>query len=281
MKTHAHHQNDTDLDLAEFDLSNITADSGVGILGKTFSGKSLLMYLIMYKLSNHFSYGKAMSPTLSSRKKFESCMPLHFIDNPSIDELTAFISIVKETYIDEDRRNRPHRRSFFIADDTGFDKQFMSAKVLKDLMMNGRNYNCFRMLVIQYICNMGPDLRSNLDYLFVFWHNSARDQKNIYDTWFNMMSRPTFNKIFLKATEKYGCLVVDMRKATTTRDWHECIYWYRVPEQYVAPDGMPKFRMCHEDFFKISRRVMVRDHEHRQRTSGELVRLIDVDGNVQ
>lgn len=272
---------DSLLDIGEFDLSKISPDSGVGILGKTFCGKSVLMYLIMYKLSRHFNYGKAMSPTLSSRKKFESCMPLHFIDNPSIDELTAFISTVKETYIDEDRRGRTHRRSFFIADDTGFDKQFMGAKVLKDLMMNGRNYNCFRMLVIQYICGMPPDLRGNLDYLFVFWHNSKKDQRAIYESWFSMMDRKTFNLVFSKVTENYGCLVIDMRKATTTRDWHDCVFWYRVPENYVVPGGMPDFRMCDNDFFKISRRVMIKDHEQHQRTISDMVRLIDVDGNVQ
>jgi hypothetical protein len=268
------------LDIEEFDLSNITPDSGVGILGKTHCGKSVLMYLIMYSLSKHFNYGKAMSPTLSSRKKFESCMPLHFIDNPSVDELTAFISVVKETYIDEDRRGQRHRRSYFIADDTAFDKQFMGAKVLKDLMMNGRNYNCFRMLVLQYICGIGPDLRSNLDYLFVFWHNSKRDQRAIYETWFSMMDRKVFNLVFAKATENYGCLVIDMRKANTTRDWHNCVYWFRVPEKYAA-GGLPEFRMCDDDFFNISRRVIVREHEQRQRTAGETVRLIDVDGNVQ
>lgn len=270
---------DTLLDLDKFDIGSIRPDSGVGILGKTHCGKSTLMYLIMFMLSKHFNYGKAMSPTLSSRKKFESCMPLHFIDNPSVDALTEFVTTVKETFIDEDTRGRPHRRAFFLADDTAFDKQFMNAKVLKDLMMNGRNYNCFRMLVLQYIMTMGPDLRTNLDYMFVFWDNSKPGQKKIYENWFSMMDPKDFRKVFAKATENHGCLVIDTRKANTSRDWHECIFWYRVDE-ITAKDGVPPFKMCDRDFFKISRKVMIREPETRGRATGDLVRLIDIDGNI-
>lgn len=145
-----------------------------------------------------------------------------------------------------------------------------------DMMMNGRNYNCFRMVILQYIKTIGPKLRSNLDYVFCFWASSKADRDAIYSNWFDLMGRKTFDLVFRKCTENYGALVINVRAANTSRNWRDCVFWYRVDED-IAINGPGEFKMCDRDFFRISKKVL---NTNVDRLPNDMVRMIDVDGNI-
>lgn len=262
------------LDIDEFDLSRITVDTGILIVGKTACGKSTLMYNIMAQLASQFDFGKAMTPTLSSRKRFESCMPRQFIEKQSIDGLQSYMDYVKDKYDKDDATGKEKKKTYIICDDTAFDEKFMNSTTLKELMMNARQFGMFRMLVLQYLMTIKPGLRSNADFVFVFWDNNSANQKKIHINWFGMVPYPKFRELFSMATQNFGTIVIDVRKSAISRDWHDCVFWYRAKEEH------PTFQMCQPDFFKLGRRTMVSEDRKPDQASSSRVRLIDTDGNV-
>lgn len=281
-------------DIEEYDLSRITPRSGICIIGKTACGKSTLMYDIMLRLASRFYLGLAMTPSLSSYQKFQSCIPRHFIKEPVTSELETFVDLVRQDHRHRMNGEIEQREYFFIADDCGFDKQFMNSKVLRQMMMNGRNFNLFRLLVIQYLMAIGPDLRSNIDLIFLFWDNNVNNQKKMHANWFSFIPFPKWQKMFATVTRNYGTMVLDVRKCAVSHNYRDCVFFYRAEMHDLEP-----FQMCHPSFFEISNKTFIDRDSATQvmaRTGGgaaaaprvasddddneSQVRLISIDGEI-
>jgi len=276
-------------DISEYDLEQITPRTGVCIIGKTACGKSTLMYDIMHRLAPRFYLGLAMTPSLSSYQKFQSCIPRHFIKEPVTTDLESFVDLMRHDHRHRLNAQLDEREYFFIADDCGFDKQFMNSKVLRQMMMNGRNFNLFRLLVIQYLMAIGPDLRSNIDLIFLFWDNNVNNQKKMHANWFSFIPFPKWQKMYATVTRNYGTMVLDVRRCAVSHDYRDCVFFYRAEMYDLVP-----FQMCHPSFFQISDKTFIdRDGvtqviaETRESAGAcvaeddeNQIRLISVDGDI-
>lgn len=216
------------------------------IVGKRCSGKSILLFDIMSHMSGWFNYGLALSPTQSSRKKFASCMPRSFIDHQSPERLEEFVTIVNAEFDKAMARGREPRSVYLLCDDVAYDDKFMRCKTLQEVFLNGRQFNCTCVMVAQYIMKCSPSLRGNSDYVFCFWDNNQRNQEKIWEYWFNMMPKPLFKEVFQECTRDYGVLVMDVRASATSRDWHDCVFWYKADPEAIEP-----FTLCDPDFFRL------------------------------
>ena len=66
--------------------------------------------------------------------------------------------------------------------------------------------------------------------------------------------------MFAECTKDYGVLVMDVRASATSRDWHDCVFWYKGR----TPSEIPSFSLCDKDFFKLNDYCRVEDHEDRK-----------------
>lgn len=233
-----------------FDIKEqIMPGATIEIIGKRASGKSNLLYEIMSETCHFFDYGMSYTPTQSSRQKMLATMPEQFVHPPDIPMLETFIRNVNVLYDKAIEQGKKPKNAYLICDDCAFDKQFMQSKPLNEVFLNGRNFNITCILVLQYLKNVGPALRQNADFVFVFWNNNEDVQRDIYKYWFSQMgSFKLFKEVFEDCTVDYAVLVLDVRRSAVSRDWHDCVYWYKAKEsQYVDP-----FIMCNRDFFKLS-----------------------------
>jgi len=230
-----------------------------------------------------------MTPSLSSYQKFQSCIPRHFIKEPVTTDLESFVDLMRHDHRHRLNAQLDEREYFFIADDCGFDKQFMNSKVLRQMMMNGRNFNLFRLLVIQYLMAIGPDLRSNIDLIFLFWDNNVNNQKKMHANWFSFIPFPKWQKMYATVTRNYGTMVLDVRRCAVSHDYRDCVFFYRAEMYDLVP-----FQMCHPSFFQISDKTFIdRDGvtqviaETRESAGAcvaeddeNQIRLISVDGDI-
>jgi hypothetical protein len=246
------------------------------IVGKRCSGKSILLFDIMSQMEGWFNYGMALSPTQSSRQEFAKCMPNLFIHRQSPERLEAFVTTVNQTYDKAIAVGKPTRASFLICDDTAFDRQFMRCKTLQEVFLNGRQFGLTCVIVAQYIMTISPALRGNSDFVFVFWDNNAKNQDKIWEFWFNMMDKKTFKEVFAACTQGYSCLVMDVRASATSRDWHDCVFWYK------ANTKPPPFTFCDRDFFLLNDHLRVGDSATRtiKASSRETVWRLGLDGRI-
>lgn len=246
------------------------------IVGKRCSGKSVLLFDIMSHMAGWFNFGLALSPTQSSRQAFAKCMPTMFIHKQSPEKLEQYVTMVNQMYDKAIALGQPTRTSYLICDDTAFDHKFMRCKTLQEVFLNGRQFGLTCVIVAQYIMTISPALRGNSDFVFVFWDNNSKNQDKIWEFWFNMMDKKTFREVFSACTRDFSCLVMDVRASATSRDWHECVFWYKARTQ------PPPFTFCDRDFFLLDDYCKVQDSETRQiKQSGrERVWRLGLDGRI-
>ena len=53
----------------------------------------------------------------------------------------------------------------------------MSDKNIRCIFMNGRHYKIFLLITMQHGLGLPPDLRSNIDYVFIFRNNIVKSVK--------------------------------------------------------------------------------------------------------
>ena len=67
-----------------------------------------------------------------------------------------------------------------------YDKKVMQGKDIRDLFMNGRHLKITYCNALQYCMDMGPDLRSNTDYVFCLRENILENRSRLYKYFFGM-----------------------------------------------------------------------------------------------
>lgn len=270
-----------------FDMGQIMPGATILIIGKKFSGKTALVFDIMSHMSKWFpdengetgfDGGKAITPTVPSVEKFARCIPRSFIEKPSIDSLDEFVRTVNTEYTRDSARGNDTRNTFLICDDTAFDDKFMRCKTLSEVFLNGRNFGMTCILVLQYLMKVGPDLRSNADFVFVFFDNNTKNADKIWEYWFAMMPKKTFKTVFSDCTRGYSVLVMDVRKSATSRDWHECVFWYKA----TLPEEHPPFQLCRRDMYLLDEYCAADDADERdvQCSNQDRVWRLGPNGNI-
>lgn len=243
-----------------FDMdANLMPGMAALIIGKRCSGKSILLYDIMSRIK-WTNFGLALTPTQSSRAKFAASMPELMIDKQSPERLEHFVKTINTLYDRAIAQGKETKASYLLCDDTAFDEKFMRCKSLSEIFLNGRNFKCTSVLVLQYIFKVGPDLRGNADFVFVFWDNNRKNQEKLWEFWFSNMDKKLFFQVFAEVTRNYGVLVMDVRKSATSRNWHDCVFWYKAR----MPEDIKPFAMCDRDFFKLNEYCKMEDGDERQ-----------------
>eukprot|EP00967_Tisochrysis_lutea_P055514 scaffold69821_cov26-Tisochrysis_lutea.AAC.1 len=103
--------------------------------------------------------------------------------------------------------------------------------------MNGRHMHVTFCNAMQYVMDMGPDLRTQVDYVFAFKENILCNKNKMWKYFFGMFEKfDDFQRVMDRCTDNYGILVLN--NTSPTNKLEECIYWYR------ARADLPDFRMA-------------------------------------
>lgn len=241
-----------------FDTEQLMPGLTALVVGKRNSGKSILLFDMLSHMSGWFNFGLALSPTQASRQKFGECMPSLFIDKQSPERLEGFVKLVNKTYDRDISRGKPTKKTYLVCDDTAFDDKFMRCVTLQEIFLNGRQFGTTCIVAVQYVMKCSPSLRSNADFVFCFWDNNRKNQEKIWEYWFNMMPKKVFLEVFAECTKNYGVLVMDVRASATSRDWHDCVFWYR------AKTDTPPFTLCDADFFRLQDHCSINEEDTKR-----------------
>jgi len=101
---------------------------------------------------------------------------------------------------------------------------------MRELFMNGRHWDLFVLLSMQYIMDVTPEIRSNTDYLFALKDGNKKNRMKLYEEYFGMFaSFAIFDSLFCSVTQDYRCLVLDNTVPTTNVE--ECVFWYKAEKE--------------------------------------------------
>lgn len=238
------------LTLRKFDITSISSDKTVVLVGKRDTGKSFLVRDLLY-YHRDTPLGTVISPTESANNFYTPIVPSIFIyEEYSSDTVARFVQ--RQKIITKKIRKQQKLygssnidpRAFIILDDCLYDaKSWTSDTNIKLLFLNGRHYKALFLITMQYPLGIPPALRSNVDYAFILRENNLGNRKRLYDNFAGMIpSFDYFCQIMDQCTENYECLVIHV--SARSNRLSDQIFWYK-----AQPHG--SYRMCDKQFWDM------------------------------
>ena len=213
------------LDVRRFAPQSIPDDSVIVMIGKRRTGKSTAIADLLY-YKRYFGVGQIVSGSEACAPFFSNFFPKAYIDSECkmsmLDQILNRQRKIKQRQ--RDHVGNPLCSKFMLVfDDCLYDsKRWAQTPQIRQIFMNGRHYDICFILAMQYVIGIGPELRSNIDYVFIFRDASIKNRKKLYENYGAMIK--TFNLfcLLMDALEPHECLVIDVNG---THFENSVFYW--------------------------------------------------------
>ena len=114
-----------------------------------------------------------------------------------------------------------------ILDDICSDLKLFNDPIFGWLYNNSRNFKTLLIVLIQYLYMLPKKYRKQISHIFFFGVDSIKDIKTIHEDFGGVVENfAEFKRIFLKATDKRGCLVIKVNERTLKIE--EKMFWYSI-----------------------------------------------------
>lgn len=250
------------LELKKFDITQITDDKVVVMIGKRNTGKSFLIRDLLYHHTD-LPIGTVISGTESANHFYGSMVPkvlIHdeyksgVIENAVKRQKMILKKINKENATFRGtRQSQIDPRAFVILDDCLYDSSWTKDTNVRSMFMNGRHLKFFFIISMQYPLGIPPNLRTNIDYIFILRENIVANRKRIYDNYAGMF--PTFEifcQVMNQCTENYECLVID--NTTKSNKLEDTVFWYKA-------ESHGDFKICLPYYWEVSKSIKDEDDD--------------------
>jgi len=254
------HTNNTDeavtVQLRKFDMNSIGDSKVILFIGKRGTGKSILVLDYLYH-HREFPLGTVISPTDNFNFTYRPHIPAIFIHEEYTPELMSqFLKRQKdlcENCKTDPKYSKVDPRAFMVLDDCLADApDWIKDKNIRWIFMNGRHARITFILTMQYCMGITPNLRTNVDYIFVCKEPKLGIQKRLYEHYAGMfpcfeMFRTTLNKV----TKDRGCLVIN--NSSNSDKLEDQVFWYRA--DIDKPDWQD-FKLCYPIFWEKNEYIL-------------------------
>ena len=237
--------NELSLKLKKFDISLLKDDSVIAMIAKRNSGKSVLCKDILYHHRN-IPVGVIISPTEKANSFYGGFIPDSFIHD-EFDSLVISKLLQRQEIMIHKQKKGKHvdPRAFLILDDCLYDNKWVKDANMRSIFMNGRHYKLMFILTMQFALGIPPNLRTNIDYVFILRENIVSNRKRLYDHYAGMF--PTFEmfcKVMDKCTQDYECLVI--HNGAKSNKLEDQIFWYKAEIHHEFKMGSSKIWNYHK-----------------------------------
>jgi hypothetical protein len=220
------------------------------LIGKRDTGKSFIIQDLLYHHQD-IPVATVISPTERGNKFYTDFVPRLFIHDEYNSQIVANIltrqrKLLKQRNkeLEMYKKSNFDPRAALIMDDCLYDNSWAKDKLMRFIFMNGRHWKIMLIITMQYPLGIPPNLRSNVDYVFILRNNINRDRRVIWENYASMF--PTFESfctIMDQTTENYECLVIfNNAKSNQITDQ---IFWYRAEKR-------PEYKLGAKQFWEMS-----------------------------
>jgi hypothetical protein len=223
------------------------------IIGKKDTGKSFLIRDILFNAQNCFPVGTVISGTEVANEFFQHMIPSKFIHDKYRPEIVTNV-IKRQMHIKQKRNGDKNSRggassidprAFLILDDCLYDASWIKEESTRYVFMNGRHVDLATMITMQYPLGITPNLRTNVDFVFILRENILGNRRRIYENYAGMF--PTFEMFcsFMdQCTENFECLVICNNVPSNRLE--DQVFWYKATEH-------PPFKLCDQSLWADNR----------------------------
>uniref|UniRef100_A0A6C0BSZ3 Uncharacterized protein n=1 Tax=viral metagenome TaxID=1070528 RepID=A0A6C0BSZ3_9ZZZZ len=215
-----------EIELSKFNINDIKDDKVVVLIGKRETGKSFLCKDILYHHSN-IPVGQVISGTEAANEFYSKMVPKLFIHEEYQPAIISNILKRQRMMIEKYKEsNSIDPRAFLVLDDCLYDNTWTKDKNVRSLFMNGRHFKILFMITMQYALGIPPNLRTNIDYVFILRENYVSNRKRLYEHYAGMFPNfEMFCQVMDQCTENFECLVINNNaKSNKLTDQ---VFWYK------------------------------------------------------
>ena len=217
------------------------------IIGKKDTGKSFLVRDILHHTQECFPIGTVISGTEVANEFFQHMVPSKLIHDKYKPDI--IMNVIRRQLGLKQQRNHSRGgagssvdpRTFLILDDCLYDATWIREESTRYVFMNGRHIDLTTMITMQYPLGITPNLRTNVDFVFILRENILGNRKRIYENYAGMF--PTFEmfcQFMDQCTENYECIVIC--NSSPSNKLEDQVFWYK------AADHGP-FHLCDESLW--------------------------------
>ena len=215
-----------EIELSRFNINDIHDDKVVVLIGKRDTGKSYLCKDILF---HHTSVpvGQVISGTEAANEFYSKMVPKLFIHEEYNPQIIQNIIKRQKMMIEKHKSNQNiDPRAFLVLDDCLYDNTWTKDKNVRSLFMNGRHFKILFIITMQYALGIPPNLRTNIDYVFILRENYVSNRKRLYEHYAGMFPNfEMFCQVMDQCTENYECLVINNNaKSNKLTDQ---VFWYK------------------------------------------------------
>ena len=236
------------LKLRRFDINSIKPDKVVVFIGKRETGKSFLVKDLLF-YHKDVPIGTVISGTEAANTFYGHMVPSLFIHDAFTPQVVANAvkrqrMVIKKINKDKAQFGSSNidPRAFLILDDCLYDQSWVRDENIRNLFMNGRHFKMLFIITMQYALGVPPNLRTNIDYVFILRENYVSNRKRLYEHYAGMFpSFEIFCQVMDACTEDYHCLVVNNNAKSNKLE--DQVFWYKA-------EGHPDFKIGAAEFWK-------------------------------
>ena len=197
---------------------------------------------ILYHTQECYPIGTVISATEVANEFFQHIVPSKLIHDKYSPAIVN--NVIKRQLFVKQNRNKSKvggessvdPRAFLILDDCLYDSSWIKEESTRYVFMNGRHVDLTTMITMQYPLGITPNLRTNVDFIFVLRETILGNRRRIYENYAGMF--PTFDmfcQFMDQCTENYECLVICNGVQSNRLD--DQVFWYKASDH-------PPFRLC-------------------------------------
>jgi hypothetical protein len=253
------------LELRKFNMKDISfrpnENKGpvVVLIGRRDTGKSYLVRDLLF-YQQDIPIGTVISGTEAGNSFYGEHVPKLFIHEEYSSGIIENIlkrqrQCMKQVHqeLQMYKKSNIDPRAFCILDDCLYDSSWTKDKLMRLLFMNGRHWKIMLIITMQYPLGIPPNLRTNIDYVFILREPYINNRKRIYENYAGMF--PTFeafSQVMDQCTENYECLVINNNSKSNKLT--DQIFWYKA-------ESHPTFKLGSKEFWELSKNMPDTDED--------------------
>jgi len=247
------------LQLKKFDMKWITFKPNenkgpvIVMIGRRDTGKSFLVRDLLFHHQD-IPIGTVISGTEAGNGFYSAHVPKLFIHEEYNTVLIENVlrrqkAVLKQMNKEKEQFNRTSidPRTFVILDDCLYDQSWTKDKMMRLLFMNGRHWKIMLIITMQYPLGIPPNLRTNIDYVFILREPYLTNRKRIWENYASMFpTLESFCSVMDQTTENFECLVINNN--AKSNKLNDQIFWYKA-------ENRPNFKLGSKEFWDISKEM--------------------------
>lgn len=214
-----------------FTSEDKTGGSKTVVIGKPKTGKSRLISSLLYIKKHIYPVAHIQSGTEDSNEFYKKMFPDLFI-YPKLN-IPAIENFIKRQKYAKKHLQNPW--SVLLLDDCTDDPKTLKLPIFQGIFKNGRQWDMWHILSLQYSMDVLPVIRTCVDNSFILRESSRRNRKVLWENYASAI--PTlddFNDIMDEITVDFTSLFID--NSIQSNKFEDCVYYYKANLDLIPPD---------------------------------------------